>query len=155
MALVVGTTGNDDINAAFAPPTTPNADQVFGLEGDDSIASLGGDDTIDPGTGDDTVDAGTGNDTIIGGQGDDLLFGGSNINTLTYEGSALAVTLFTQGRIEKEFTNSSLTSASAGTDQLVPLTGFGAFTPPSLQLTSFLRSKPSLAIQRKSTPSAV
>ena len=130
MALVVGTTGNDDINAAFAPPTTPNADQVFGLEGDDSIASLGGDDTVDPGTGNDTVDAGEGDDTIIGGQGDDLLFGGSGDNTLSYEGSALAVTLFTQGRIEKEFTNSSLTSASAGTDQLVPATGFGAFTGP-------------------------
>ena len=126
MALVVGTPGPDNINAAFTPPTTNDPDQVFGLDGDDSIESLGGDDTVNPGRGNDTVDAGEGSDTIIGGQGFDVIYGGPDTdNTLTYEGSGIAVTLLTQGRINKTFTNNTFDEVSVGFDQLIPEPGFG------------------------------
>ncbi len=76
--VVLGTSGDDDIN---------------GQDGSDAICGLGGNDRIDPGAGNDLVDAGGGNDAVMAVVGDDALKGGSGVDTVSYAGSAAAITL--------------------------------------------------------------
>ena len=161
MANVTGTPGNDFLgNPSVLDPafpgipavnTTNDADVVFGLDGDDDIEALGGNDTIDAGTGNDIVDAGEGSDIIIGGQSTsilspdfvpnstvDFIFGGEDaedddIDTLTYEGTGIAVILDSTGLIQKFFTNNSGTF-SVGIDQLVGAGGFGVMPPSPLAI---------------------
>ncbi len=63
MANVIGTPGNDVIDASFATPVTDGDDTISGLEGADTIFGLGGDDFISGGDGADALDGGFGTDT--------------------------------------------------------------------------------------------
>ncbi len=51
------------------------ADRLFGGGGNDTLFGLDGDDTLDGGNGDDVLDGWLGNDTLNGGAGNDLLSG--------------------------------------------------------------------------------
>lgn len=69
--IVEGTTGNDNINAAYTGD--PEGDMV---DANDS-ASGTNDDSIEAGAGNDTISSGLGDDTIMGGDGDDYIIAGS------------------------------------------------------------------------------
>jgi len=73
MAVVYGTSGNDDIHPDFNDGPWHYSDTVFLYGGDDYVNTVGGDDYINAGSGNDTVDAGDGDDHINGGSGDDVL----------------------------------------------------------------------------------
>ena len=51
------------------------ADEIRGMDGDDTLRGLKGDDTLVGGNGRDTLFGGDGNDELLGGAGDDLLLG--------------------------------------------------------------------------------
>ncbi|EAQ02323.1 Hemolysin-type calcium-binding protein [Pseudooceanicola batsensis HTCC2597] len=75
---------------------TGTANQLNGLQGDDTFFSGAGNDTIDGGSGDDVIDAGDGADSITGGAG---------IDTVRYASSAavqinLAANIATGGQAE-------------------------------------------------------
>ena len=73
---------------------TGGADKLTGTADGESIAGLGGDDTIYGGGGDDTLDGGPGNDLLMGGPGADTLKGGAgDMDTITYMGSPMGVTI--------------------------------------------------------------
>src|SRR5262245_59937076 len=58
---VIGTLGNDTLDRDDG--VTDDADDIFGLGGDDTIFGFGGDDQISGGLGADTIDGGAGIDT--------------------------------------------------------------------------------------------
>jgi len=73
------------------PANYPNANIIYGTEGNDRLSGtsgvdvifgMGGDDRINGGSGDDCIDAGPGNDKVIGGGGNDILYGGLNSDKL-------------------------------------------------------------------------
>ena len=73
---LVGTTGNDNINAGNGNDT------IWGLGGQDSINAGNGNDTIYGGGGHNSINVGSGNDTIYGGPvGDAINVGGRNTGT--------------------------------------------------------------------------
>ncbi|MCC5608117.1 hypothetical protein LC612_15310 [Nostoc sp. CHAB 5834] len=54
---------------------TPNADTLYGADGDDIITSLGIDDIVSGRNGDDLISGGSGNDFLLGDAGKDIIFG--------------------------------------------------------------------------------
>ena len=72
---------------------TANADKLVGTDASESIAGLAGNDTIAGASGDDELDGGPGNDLLIGGKGGDSLKGGPDSDTISYQGSAMGVTI--------------------------------------------------------------
>ena len=84
------TTGND----TFGPGSSPDADTIYGLNGNDTIQGVNGveliyggngddslcgdayDDIVEGGDGQDFVTGGLGNDQVNGGGGDDSVYGG-------------------------------------------------------------------------------
>ncbi|HEX8528142.1 calcium-binding protein [Allosphingosinicella sp.] len=83
MAVILGTSGNDNLNG------TPDNDGIFGFEGDDSLNGLGGNDQLNGGDGKDFLDGGEGSDTLIGNTGDDRYFvdSGDTVVELAGEGA--------------------------------------------------------------------
>lgn len=70
-----------------------NADKLTGTDASESIAGLGGHDSLFGGGGDDSLSGGAGNDLLWGGKGGDTLKGGAGTDTISYEGSAMGVTI--------------------------------------------------------------
>ena len=124
MALIV-----DQPNQSSVLNGTNDADQIFGLDLDDTLNGGLGNDTLEGGRGDDTVNGGDGDDIIIGGQGDDDVDGGADTDTLTFESTGIAVTLTSQGQIEKTFTNDFFTQTPVGTTSLVTDLAVSPITP--------------------------
>ncbi|AVH72338.1 calcium-binding protein [Nostoc sp. 'Lobaria pulmonaria (5183) cyanobiont'] len=54
---------------------TPNADTLYGANGDDVITSLGIDDIVSGRNGDDLISGGSGNDYLLGDAGKDIIYG--------------------------------------------------------------------------------
>lgn len=67
MAIIYGTSGNDDLSG------TASGDWIEGRGGNDVLRGLGGNDTLV---------GGDGNDELIGGGGNDLLYGGGGVDTM-------------------------------------------------------------------------
>ena len=73
---------------------TGMADKLTGTGDGESIAGLGGNDTIHAGGGDDVLSGGEGNDLLSGGAGADMINGGGgDMDTVTYMGSPMGVTI--------------------------------------------------------------
>ena len=72
---------------------------LSGLDGDDDILAGAGADTINGGAGADLILAGDGDDMIIGSAGGDDIDGGAGYDTLTFEGSDVAVRADLEARI--------------------------------------------------------
>ena len=83
MAVINGTSGNDNLNG------TPDADVISGFDGDDSLNGLGGNDQLNGGDGKDFLDGGDGTDTMAGNKGDDRYFveAGDTVVELAGEGN--------------------------------------------------------------------
>lgn len=71
----VGTSGDDRLIGDGLP------NEMFGLDGNDTILGWAGNDTIDGGTGDDLLYGLAGDDLILGGDGNDVLVGGAGNDT--------------------------------------------------------------------------
>ena len=69
--VLTGTAGNDTLIGGS------DDDQVFGLDGTDSLEGGPGNDSLDGGGDSDSVYGGPGNDTLLGGLGGDFLEGGA------------------------------------------------------------------------------
>jgi Ca2+-binding RTX toxin-like protein len=101
MATLIGTAGNDTINADLEANGAD--DSVSGLGGDDSLTGHPGFDTFDGGPGNDTLKGGFEANVLLGGAGDDLLFltggqdgrgpGGFGPRRETFDGNAGVDTL--------------------------------------------------------------
>jgi Ca2+-binding RTX toxin-like protein len=65
MPIFNGTTGNDSLPGAGADNS--QADELRGLEGNDTLRAGGGNDLVDGGVGNDVLEGGAGNDTLAGG----------------------------------------------------------------------------------------
>jgi len=68
-------------------------DILGGGEGNDILEGWDGDDTLTGGAGHDNLYGYDGDDTLIGGFNSDRLFGGDGLDTVSYLGSAAAVTI--------------------------------------------------------------
>ena len=66
---------------------------VFATTHDDIVYAGSGNDILVGGSGADTLFGQSGNDVLNGGDGNDVLNGGSNIDTATYAGAAVGVTV--------------------------------------------------------------
>ncbi len=86
--LVVGTAGNDTIDASF---TDVNGNQIDNATVDGTDADIvmagAGNDTVAAGAGDDTVYGDQGDDTLAGGTGDDWLIGGDGADNFSFADS--------------------------------------------------------------------
>ena len=78
-------TGDSDVTTA---ESTAYADHITGTSGADTLRG---------GAGNDTINGGGGNDMLIGGAGGDILNGGDGTDTVSYAGSAAAVTVTVNG----------------------------------------------------------
>ncbi len=67
MADITGTPGNDILN------DTGGADNLFGLDGDDTLTASWGNDVLMGGNGNDVLDDNWGDDQLIGGEGNDQI----------------------------------------------------------------------------------
>jgi hypothetical protein len=70
-----------------------NDDVLIGSAGANKLVGGGGVDIINAGAGNDTVDGGSGNDNLNGGADNDKITGGLGIDTVSYGGTAGAVTV--------------------------------------------------------------
>ena len=70
-----------------------NDDVLIGSAGANKLVGGGGVDIINAAAGNDTVDGGSGNDSLNGGADNDKITGGLGIDTVSYGGSAAAVTV--------------------------------------------------------------
>ncbi len=102
---IKGTTGNDKLLGS------DGNDRIFGLSGNDTLFGGSGKDILEGGGGDDRLagqsesdqlfggkgadklDGGEGNDTLFGGEGGDRLNGGAGIDTASYAGATVGVTV--------------------------------------------------------------
>ena len=66
---------------------------LWGLGGNDTLYGDKGGDTLYGGAGDDDLDGGDGDDTLEGGYGADVLTGGDDVDTASYAGSTMGVTV--------------------------------------------------------------
>lgn len=96
LASVIGTAGNDTLNAkSFSGAVFLNGlagndaltggkgnDTILGGDGNDKISGGSGNDAIDAGAGKDVVKGDAGDDTILGGDGDDSLLGSAGNDSL-------------------------------------------------------------------------
>ncbi|MDY7020524.1 MAG: alkaline phosphatase D family protein [Cyanobacteriota bacterium] len=85
MATIVGDPNDNILNG------TPEADEIFGLEGNDLLNGLQGNDTLNGNEGndsiiggenDDLVRGGRGDDNLVGDRGNDVLYGDTGFDTL-------------------------------------------------------------------------
>ena len=72
------TTGNDDLTSC----ATPEADNINGLAGNDTLAGGDGNDTLKGSTGSDLISGENDNDRLLGGDDEDTLIGGSGTDIL-------------------------------------------------------------------------
>ncbi|MGK7946402.1 MAG: hypothetical protein AB4058_18230 [Microcystaceae cyanobacterium] len=100
---VTGTDNGDDIQG-----DSQNND-LKGDGGNDVLLGWFGNDTMNGGSGDDTLRGGQDNDLLIGSRGNDSMDGGSGTDTADYGSLGSAITLESQGVVNK---------GAAGTDQL-------------------------------------
>jgi Ca2+-binding RTX toxin-like protein len=87
MAVINGTTGNDEINGTNQNDILnglAGEDRIFGANGDDLISGGSGFDILGGDAGNDTVFAGSSEDLILIGDGIDTVFGGTGNDTLQY-----------------------------------------------------------------------
>ena len=70
--------------------------------------------TLTGGAGNDTLRGGLGDDTLIGGDGDDYLDGGSGVNTASYAGATLALTVSLAS-------TAAQSTGGAGSDRLIAI----------------------------------
>ncbi|MEM7522762.1 MAG: calcium-binding protein [Pseudomonadota bacterium] len=82
-------TGIEDLTGS-----TGSGDDLTGDGGRNEIAGRGGGDDIAGRAGDDTLLGGAGDDTLEGGAGRDVIDGGADVDTASYRGSALGVTVY-------------------------------------------------------------
>ena len=68
-------------------------DKLIGTNGAEKIMGEAGNDVLDGMGGDDTLHGGPGNDLLIGGPGADTLRGHAGTDTISYQGSAMGVTI--------------------------------------------------------------
>ena len=85
--IVSGTSGNDNIDAAYAGDS--DGDMVDNDDGNPNEGT-GNNDSILAGAGNDTVLAGSGDDTIYGGSGDDLIEGDGGASQGSQAGTGLS-----------------------------------------------------------------
>lgn len=78
------------------------ANQLFGLEGHDSLAGRGGNDTLFGENGDDTLFGGAGDDVLFGGAGGDELFGQEGADVMCGEAGSDTYVLDNTGDIVDE-----------------------------------------------------
>ena len=64
-----------------------------GGDGKDSLSGMDGNDMLDGGNGGDTLRGGLGSDVLIGGAGGDAIDGGHGIDTASYNGSSVGVSV--------------------------------------------------------------
>ncbi len=104
MAIIIGTNGNDTINAG---------------NGNDLITGGNGNDTINAGSGNDLITGGNGNDVLNGGAGNDLILGGNGNDTLN-GGSGNDILIAGNGNdILDGGSGSDILSAGGGNDTLI------------------------------------
>jgi len=75
---IFGTDGNDSLAG------TSGGDEIVGGNGNDVLAGKGGDDVLLGGNGDDLLLGGTGDDVLFGGRGIDRLYGGPGADRFVY-----------------------------------------------------------------------
>lgn len=75
---IYGLSGNDTLNGGN------QNDTLYGGTGNDTLNGENGSDTLYGDEGSDILNGGTGNDTLIGGAGDDTLTGGNGADTFKY-----------------------------------------------------------------------
>jgi serralysin len=78
------------------------ANQLFGLDGHDSLAGRGGNDSVFGGGGNDTLFGGAGDDRLFGGVGDDQLFGQEGADEMYGEAGSDIYVLDNTGDIADE-----------------------------------------------------
>jgi Ca2+-binding RTX toxin-like protein len=110
MAVITGTTGNDELNGSN------DADAITGLAGDDGIYGNGGD------------------DTIRGGQGNDLLEGGAGADTFYYADGDGEDTVVDYGESNSDVDRLVITDPGKTSVNAV-VTNLGAVNLPELRLT--------------------
>ena len=79
---ILGSSGDDNINAGFSSGSAEDNDLVFAGAGNDFVESGAGDDTLFGGAGNDEFDGGLGQNRLFGGDGNDALFVGDGNSTL-------------------------------------------------------------------------
>jgi Ca2+-binding RTX toxin-like protein len=77
LAIIYGDNRPNDLTG------TPQADTIYGYDGNDTIDGLASNDRIYGHSGNDSIDGGSGNDLLVGGSGNDTLNGGRGNDTLT------------------------------------------------------------------------
>ncbi|MGF6232295.1 Ca2+-binding RTX toxin-like protein [Inquilinus ginsengisoli] len=82
---IQGSAGGDALTGSVV------ANQLFGLNGNDTLLGLGEDDTLDGDAGSDRLEGGDGDDILRGGAGGDVLIGGAGIDTAQFGGGAAGV----------------------------------------------------------------
>ncbi len=70
---------------------------IVGNASDNKLWGYDGDDQLSGGAGNDELVGGSGNDLLIGGAGADWFVGGTGTDTISYEGSSEAVTVYLTG----------------------------------------------------------
>lgn len=76
-------TGNQTVNSNLTlNMTSPQAENVTGGDGNDTLTGNNLNNTLTGGNGNDTLDGGAGNDTLTGGAGNDVIKTGSGVDTL-------------------------------------------------------------------------
>jgi Ca2+-binding RTX toxin-like protein len=79
---VIGATGEDGREVAFAYDGSPGPDRFDGGGGDDTLTGQGGNDRLDGLGGDDFIRGGGGRDTLRGGEDNDVIQGGSGADSI-------------------------------------------------------------------------
>lgn len=76
-------TGNQTVNSNLTlNMTSPQAENVTGGDGNDTLTGNNLNNTLTGGNGNDTLDGGSGNDTLTGGAGNDVIKTGSGVDTI-------------------------------------------------------------------------
>ncbi|MGK7933351.1 MAG: hypothetical protein AB4041_18225 [Microcystaceae cyanobacterium] len=110
--FVFADNGNDTVEGGSGNDTLDGwggNDIINGGSGNDFLLGWFGNDTLNGGSGNDTLFGEQGNDVLIGSTGNDSLNGGSGTDTADYSALGTAITLESQGVIDKGF---------AGSDQI-------------------------------------
>ena len=146
MANIIGTIGNDIINATSVSsgvtggPATSGDDTINGGAGNDTISAGGGTDVITGGTGDDIINGQTGTDTAVYTLGSwrdyTITLNGNGTYTVTGNGAAAAEGSDTLSNIENiQFTNGTFALADALNDAPVAAAAPTASTNEDIAVT--------------------
>jgi Ca2+-binding RTX toxin-like protein len=124
-----------------------NANNLWGLAGNDFLFGFGGGDTLEGGDGNDTLrgeggagyNGPTGNDTLIGGTGDDYMNGGGGTDTYDGGDGFDRVSFYnlaaTQGAIASLLTQTITNDGFGNAETMVSVEGLGAGTAYADQFT--------------------